>query len=613
MKIKNKKLCFIRNLFYSISIKNRLLIYFIALVILPTSIIAITVYIKSTDIIVSKTSSSLQNNMNTIEENILQKLDSINSLLINIYLNQDVLSILSSERPTNKTDIVSEMNTLDKILESYQTRDLEEVTIIPKLYMFNRPEYLMYHFSEIVSDSSVLEKEKWFLNMPAEAKYKVIGPSKLNSSNLSLDTIIIAKRLFALRDINIPYAGILTVDVDINEFANIITRLKPSTNSSIFIIDENNNIIISPEKSELGRSLTGKLYISKINSIKSSGYNSFVEDIDNSSMLVAFKKIENINWTIIALSPMSDINGELNAFNRIVLIVIIICAVLAFGMVLYLADNISYPIRKIVKSMAVVRNGNFDISIEYKRNDEFAYLINTYKKMISDINDLVHKLYVSEKNKREAELKLLQAQINPHFLYNTLDSINWLSLKYKANDISTMVTSLSDFFRYSLSKGNNIISLGDEIKQVESYLIIQKIRFKDKFDYTFDFSADIVEFLTVKLVMQPIVENSILHGIQNKSEKGTISITLENIDGIIEIIVIDDGIGADVDLLNSILEGPVVTSSFAISNVNERIKHFFGEQYGIKFYNNKESGLKVIIRFPAIKTMEGLNVTDDYR
>jgi two-component system sensor histidine kinase YesM len=257
---------------------------------------------------------------------------------------------------------------------------------------------------------------------------------------------------------------------------------------------------------------------------------------------------------------------------------------------------------------------NVDISFEYRRNDEFSYLIDTYKNMLDEIKQLIDQLYISEQNKREAEIKALQAQINPHFLYNTLDSVNWLALKYNAVDISTMVTSLSDFFRYTLSKGKNIIPLSDEKKQIESYLAIQKIRFMDKLDYNINFPQELLDYLTVKLILQPIVENSIIHGIEKKRGKGIVDITAEKTGGKIEIRITDNGVGGNIEEMNSLLnyrEG--IVKSYGIRNVNERIKQLFGVQYGIRFYSNEElrasrgismnneSGVTALITIPAVK------------
>jgi two-component system sensor histidine kinase YesM len=278
-----------------------------------------------------------------------------------------------------------------------------------------------------------------------------------------------------------------------------------------------------------------------------------------------------------------------------------------------LSENISYPIRKLVQSMKIVQSGNFDILLEHKKKDEFGYLYSSYKKMISEIKELIDKLYRSEVNKKEAELKSLQAQINPHFLYNTLDSVNWMALEHNAPQISTMVTSLSDFFRYSLSKGKSMITIQEEVWQVESYLKIQGIRFQEKLDYTLDFPNDVLGFLSPKLILQPLVENAILHGINPKREKGTITITGSIRNDLIEIEVRDNGVGADVEELNSFLDDHSNSSSFAIINVNERIKHFFGSRYGIHFFSNDSGGVTVIVTFPALKTMEDTHAKNDHR
>ncbi len=596
---------FVKRLFnrmiYNISIKNRLLIYFISMVILPATVICYTVYNKSTDIITQRLNSSIKSDFQMIESDILLKLNNIYDLTKNIYLNYDVIKILSFDHPTSQTEIVSEMNTLDKVLESNQVQNLGSNIIIPKLYIFNRPEYLLYSFTDKVSDAGLLEREKWYLNMPAEQKFKIVGLNQLTVSSVKIDTIMIAKRLFGLSNPNIPYAGVLTINVGIDEYNSILSSFKPSPSSTVFVLDENLNIILSPQKELLRRDMSNEPYISEIKKSRDGGYNSFIQKNNGQEFLISSKKIDEINWTIVSLSPIHELNRELSDLNRNMIIVIIICAIAAFGMVLYLADNISYPIRKLAKSMSTVQNGNFEINIEYRRNDEFRYLVTIYKEMVSRIKELIEKLYLSEVRKKEAELKSLQAQINPHFLYNTLDSINWMAMRNNVPEISTMVTSLSDFFRYSLSKGRDIITIEDEIKQVQSYLVIQSIRFKDKLEYNIDVPDEIKEYSIVKLVLQPIVENSIIHGIEKRKGKGRIEISGSKTGEVIEIAVTDNGVGADIDDLNRVLnDSENSNKSYGIRNVNERIMYTFGEEFGLKFESNEQGGVKVTIKIPAI-------------
>lgn len=541
-----------------------------------------------------------------INVDITQKFDSINDMSGQIYLNRDLIKILSSLHPSDTSGIISEMSILDKLLANYAVTDSVDTLLIPKIYVFNRPEYQLYSFTDRVCDLSLIEKERWYKALPSKAEFTVVGFDKVSFASSKVETIKIARRLFGLDNMNLQLSGVLTIDIAIEYFNTILDKSKPTIDSQTFILDGNKTVIISSDKSIIGKNMGEQSYISDIAQSKSIKFESFIENINHVKSLVAYEKIKPLNLTIVALTPVSELNGELIWFNKIIYIIIALCSLVALSMALVLSNYISYPIRKLVNSMKVVQTNNFDINLEYKRNDEFSYLIATYKKMVREIKELIDKLYVSEVRKKEAELKSLQSQINPHFLYNTLDSVNWMALSLNATDIGTMVTSLSNFFRYSLSKGKNIIPLGDELKQVDSYLKIQKIRFKNKLEYTIDCPNDLQGYLTVKLILQPIVENSIIHGINKISESGVITLTVRKLESIIEIKICDNGIGADVEELNAILTGNSSRASFGIRNVNDRIKHYFGDEYGITFMDNEGPGITAIIGFPASKRMEDL-------
>ena len=611
------------NFIFNMNIRNRLLLFFLIIVIFPTSINIMAVYKRSINIITQRIDSSLEDSLNMAEINIIQKFEMINDISTFIYMNTDLVNILSVKypperppyKPSDRIDIINEMATLDKLLDNYKLSGITDMTIFPKIYMVNRPEYLQSNFSNKVSCLSLIETEEWYLNLPASARYTVVG---LNNEPLLADlpgTIRIAKKLYGLKSPDIPYSALLTIDISIVDFIGILEKFRPSKNSNVYVVDKNSNIVISQNYTLLGKKLYEvKKNSSDINYQLELEYASFKEKIDNTEMLVTYKKISQLNWTIVAFCPISELYGELISFKEIMYFTLALCVVLTILLAFFLSENLSYPIRKLINSMSTVKEGNFDISFEYKRNDEFSYLIDTYKNMLNEIKQLITQLYISEENKREAELKALQAQINPHFLYNTLDSVNWLALKYDAVDISTMVTSLSDFFRYTLNKGKNIISLGDEKRQIESYLAIQKIRFMDKLDYNISFPQKILDYLTVKLILQPIVENSIIHGIEKKKGKGIIDITAEKIEHNIEIKISDNGVGGNIEEINSLLKNrKEIAKSYGIRNVNERIKRLFGEQYGIRFYSHNEipkrdeigatyeSGVTALIIIPAIK------------
>lgn len=598
---------------YNMHIRTRLLLFFIMIVMLPTSIILLAVYDRSTGIISASINASLESNMNMIETNIMQKFEVVNDISTYIYMNPEVVQILSDNRPADyqKSDLVEEMASLDKVMENYMVSGIIGTSVLPKIYMLNRPEYLMFNFTDKVSDLSLVEKEKWYRELPASGRYTVVGAVKGSESG-SFNTIKTAKRLYGLKNPDIPFRALLTVDINISDFVDIIKKVSPLRNSPIYIVDEKFVVEVSSTSELLGMNLYEEKLLKTDLKKQDYSYISFVEKQNNADIMVACKRIEDLNWTIIAMCPLNEMYGELIEFKKIVYIVLALCIILTIFLALLLSENISYPIRKLVTSMSSVDNINFDILIEYKRNDEFSYLIQAYKDMLNKIKGLIGKLYISESNKRKAELNALQAQINPHFLYNTLDSVNWLALKLNAAEISTMVTSLSDFFRYSLNKGKNIISLNDEKKQVESYLTIQKIRFRDKLDYFICFPPDILQCLTVKLVLQPLVENSIIHGIEKKRGTGFIKISAEKVGNDITICVSDNGAGADTDEINKMLEeGNDISGSFGIKNVNERIRQTFGEQYGIRFYQGEPCGVAARILIPAVRNLEGYDAKND--
>ncbi|WP_342563874.1 sensor histidine kinase [Paenibacillus sp. FSL R7-0345] len=594
---------------YNFSIRSRLILYFLFLVLLPTSIISVTVYNKSAGIITRNVNTSIENNLNLVQDNLDQRFTSAYNSMVSLYLNTDFADLISSNRPTDSSGIINELAALNKILENFPAGGTSGSSFVPMLYMLNRPEYTQYNFSRRIFNIDQISLKPWYLAIPAKSEFTVVGLSSLDSQY----TIKFAKRLFGIRHAQLPFAGLLTIDIPVSEFSTLLNHYKPTPGSRIYIVDQKGTIAISPDESLIGQNISSQDYFSKIiPAAEGSGsFHSFRHVIRGENTLVSYHNIQATGWTVFSFSPVSELNGELASFQRVMYVVIGICMLVSLMMALLLSENISAPIRKFIQSMSHAESGNFNIIIRYRRKDEFSYLFNRYNKLLQQIKALIDKLYVTELRKKEAELKTLQAQINPHFLYNTLDSINWLAINHNVPEISSMVTSLSDFFRYSLSKGRNIIPLSDELKQVESYLDIQQFRFQDKLSYELEkVDPQLLECLVVKLSIQPLVENAIIHGIQQRRGKGTIRIRVAATQDILSVSVFDDGVGADPGRLNLLLTDQNPGSqSYGIRNVHMRIQQFFGETYGIRYYANTEdhSGLLAMLRFPAVTTWDEVN------
>jgi two-component system sensor histidine kinase YesM len=269
------------------------------------------------------------------------------------------------------------------------------------------------------------------------------------------------------------------------------------------------------------------------------------------------------------------------------------------------SNTISKPIVSMVNSMKTVGDNNFQVDIDYRGDDEFGYLFSQYKSMISQIRDLIDKLYISEMHKQRAEidvknaqLEALQTQINPHFLYNTLDSINLYAIKYNAPVICEMIDSLANFFRYTLSGGRAVISLDEEITHTKSYLKLQSLRMGGSLRYHFDIPGELRSVRIVKLTIQPLVENSIKHGFDTNKGVIEIDVSARRENDAVKIIIQDNGTGADISRLEGMLARDGHSASFAVGNVHNRIQNTFGREYGLSYQKREGGGLSVEIRIP---------------
>lgn len=272
---------------------------------------------------------------------------------------------------------------------------------------------------------------------------------------------------------------------------------------------------------------------------------------------------------------------------------------------LFLSSSIVKPVKKLQGLMKHVEAGKLDIVYSHPGEDEIGQLAKSFNKMVGQINHLINTVYIQQKNKREAELRALQAQIQPHFLYNTLDTIHWMALEHQATDITAMVEALTNIFRISISRGEEVIPYSEEIKHIQSYLFIQKVRYEDKLQYELTFEEALKQYKVLKLIIQPLVENAIYHGIKKKKGPGKIVIEGKIIAGEAELRVLDDGIGIEQDQLTKMIDllkgrSKGEGTGYGMFNVNERIKLMFGNEYGVRIHSQYGKGTEVILRHPLI-------------
>ena len=320
---------------------------------------------------------------------------------------------------------------------------------------------------------------------------------------------------------------------------------------------------------------------------------------------------------LISLIGYGCINLKYRVVNLKYFLIWTSMLVLFIGIIINLfLRKIYLPILKLDKAMKILEDGDTDFEIDFNKDTEVYPISVTLNKMLKRLKDSMDSEYLAKILKKQAEIDALQSQINPHFLYNTLESIRGQALVEGVTEIADMTEALSRFFRYSISQKGNLVSLKEEMKNVENFFLIQQYRFNNKFQLIFKYDQsdeDVLDYLLPKLTMQPIVENSISHGLETKVGKGSITIRIVETEKRLIISIIDDGIGMDnatvedlnYRLNNSMKEEPLSKNKnhtgIALINVNERIKLSFGKEYGITIESTQAFGTDVEILLPLIK------------
>ena len=316
------------------------------------------------------------------------------------------------------------------------------------------------------------------------------------------------------------------------------------------------------------------------------------------------------NWTLVNETPISEILGDIQDVQEIFILAIVASVTISILFLVFWVKYMTTPFVKVIDALKMVQNGQFGIVLEqdHENGDEFSLLVNSYNKMTLEISSLIRKNVENEKSKRDAQIRALKSQINPHFLYNTLDSIIWMIRSEEYDGAGEMVSLLAKFFRISLSQGKDMITLEKELEHASSYLAIQNIRFKDKFEFHVDADPELLKYFCPKLSIQPLLENAIYHGMDGMYEDGEIEIRIYEKNGDIKIDVSDNGPGMTQEKIDYIMHNKVVSSKrgsgIGVCNVNERIQLIYGKNYGITISSELDEGTVATITIPKMEEMD---------
>ncbi|MCE5286156.1 MAG: sensor histidine kinase [Pelosinus sp.] len=391
--------------------------------------------------------------------------------------------------------------------------------------------------------------------------------------------------------------GVILIDLRLDIIKKITEDIKLGKNGFIYITDANGGIVYAPVNPIVYR-------------IKAEGLDdalsSVIKKIGQARYQIIYEQSKYTKWKTIGVFSVEETEEEIARIRIIFFGIGLLTLVLAFMAAMYFTSSIAKPLSKLRSLMKQAEEGDLTVQFKSRYNDEIGQLGNSFNNMIREISKLIELVYTEQKSKREAELKTLQAQIKPHFLYNTLDTIHWMAQAHGADDIEEVVGALANLFRIGLSKGKEMITVGEELKHIKSYLIIQKARYEDKLDYAVEFDEDILHYSVIKLLLQPLVENAIYHGLNAKRGGGKLVIIAKKRNNQLYFSVTDNGNGITPEKIQEINEMLLKKKSpenlgYGVFNVNERIRLVFGDEYGLIFHSVYGEGTTVEIWHPLIE------------
>jgi two-component system, sensor histidine kinase YesM len=601
-----------RKLIYNLKLKTKIFIT-CSLIIAVTSLTNVQLlynYVSNdnTESFSENTSETLIQASNYLDEKLRGLFRSINSMKMNSGFNDSLKSFLFDEDIYSKTLATSQLSVMFSELRVSEP-------FISSIYMYTPKGNFFDLYKSFRSDFNFKKTELYNEYKSEEDKYLFWGKSRN-------DEIYSDQKKVVPIIIRFPVEGyngdvLLIINLDEKQMLSYMSGIQANKGNWTLILDKEGNRVVAGSEKIVEMFLEDSNTISEIVRSEKSGLKARFDEeeylINSQSTLIA-------PWKIVNIKDVSSLKYKLYSTKKYMYMVTAGSILICFIMVLLISSSIIKPLGVLKSKMKMITKRDFDVKFESRYNDEVGELGAAFNFMTGEIEELIAKLNNSiselkeEKDKlkseqllkRKAELKALQSQINPHFLYNTLDSINWMANDIGASQISNITTSLSNLFRTALSKGHEIVTIKDEISNITSYLTIQKIRYAKKLDFNIEINKEILNLYTTKLILQPLIENAIYHGIKDKDGSGFIEVNGQLKENSVEFTVIDDGLGINpmkLKLINKRLKDRFSgdTESYGIYNVNERIKLNFGDEYGLYFDSEYENGTKVVVRIPKIE------------
>lgn len=401
--------------------------------------------------------------------------------------------------------------------------------------------------------------------------------------------------------------AVISVDIDETTFYNMLQNISLPYNTKSYIIDPDGTVITSNNRSTIGKNFYAELpFVPKS---EMTPFNRIVSANVIDEYIYRQDTFYYEDWKIITMTPMKNLFIDMNMFNKLITSFLIYFIIIGLLISLVMTRLFSQPINNLIQSINAVKSGDLSSRIDTSKTKyiEVVEVQTSFNEMLDSLQRLLKENYEIRIREKEAQIKSLEAQINPHFLYNTLDTINWKVYMLGGEDISKLITSLSKILRYSISNKIKIVTLQEEIDQIKNYLFIQETRYEGRIKVYFNLDEDTLNLKVHKFLLQPLVENAIVHGLENKEKDGVIRISSYTSDNKLIVEIYDNGEGISQQKIKKIFEqdsemhsnlNAGMKNHIGINNVHNRLQFYYGPEYCVKIESVEHKYTKIFVQFP---------------
>lgn len=559
---------------------------FIIIPVLLVGNIANQVFIKS---IREQTYNNIQGTLHQMSDNISYKMEDIVRVSDMLYFDSSFNNRLRYSESTWVSydtmvnvlipKLETAINTANsKIWLSIYLRN-EELREIYNNYSYSDPLESNTRLFDIYQYERLVDKT-WYKLYPQEENYGSTLEWKQVENDAGNGRISLLRRLIDISSIQLQEIGFVRINVSLEDMFESMDYNKIGDGTALYLSDAQGRVILS-----------------------SGGVQTTVfkeNELRNNGDLLIRKPIPVLGWNLIAVVPAEIVEKDTVKIRNLTLLICLICIAIFFIVSIVISKYFSLRVSKIVSVLDSFQEGAFHKRAQFKGNDEFTHIASALNDMGSNIGKLINEVYLADLQKKQAELESLHAQINPHFLYNTLSSISRLARFGMLDKLQRMVMDLAKFYRLSLNDGRNIISVKNELEQAQAYVDIQKIKYDERMQVTYDFEPEVVRYETVKLILQPFIENVLEHAWTG--DYIHVRITARVLQDVLEFKIIDNGVGFPPGRVLDNTGGQDLTNAgYGIRNVDQRIKLHYGSEYGVTLFSRAGIGTTVRIVIPLVK------------